>query len=185
MDKNLASELRNLRAKAADALRNIPAASSLTTLFTLIIEPSFEPSESWTFYVPIKPLRNDGQQVFQVVWRSDIDTPKFSNPIERLRHPMPLEPTIEHDSWELPESVTDAVRTRLSNISVPMFVDALGEFGLDGTKYEFEYSRVTHGLRLAWWQRGPKEWHEFTNAVMDVYAILKDAKSRRSSLREQ
>ena len=41
------------------------------------------------------------------IWRSDLDSDKLRAPVERLRHPRDLSPTIEDDTFWLSDAEAD------------------------------------------------------------------------------
>jgi hypothetical protein len=171
MTPDLQKEFQKLRKDALQKLRNIAESGSYTRMFTLFIEPSFEPSRSFTLYAPRPTLDNKDGVATQLTWRSDIDGEKLRDPVERLRHGIHIEPTIESDSWKVDESSLSSIRDRLSKIAVPIYAKSDG-IGLDGTSYEFQYNQRFHSISLKWWEQYPSEWRPFTEALMDIYKML-------------
>jgi hypothetical protein len=96
-------------------------------------------------------------QVIWRRWRRDVDAEKLRNPVERLRHPRRLVPTIEEK-----QSIFDAARARdlvdgVSKLSIPVIPQATS-IGLDGTGYELLAKDGNHSINLRWREAAPREW---------------------------
>jgi hypothetical protein len=159
---------------------DVPASGSYRHVFSLWILPSFTPSSRWTVYSP-SPFRK-GKSPFAscTVWRSDLDLEKFKSPVERLRHPKDLAPTIEDDLvWLTGYDIEDFVQ-RIRGISIPFFLGSASVVGCDGTRFEFRCDGSFFGGSLHWREDGPHEWRPFTEAVMKIAADLNDQRTAKA-----
>jgi hypothetical protein len=116
------------------------------------------------------------------VWRSDLDLEKFKSPVERLRHPKDLAPTIENEAvWLTGDDIEDFVQ-RIRGISIPFFLGSPSVVGCDGTSFEFRYDELFFGGSLHWWEDRPLEWRPFTEVVLN---IAKDLQNRKTAKVQQ
>src|SRR5688572_17760260 len=98
MTADLWQEFSELGRRAEQELRDVPQSGSYSRLFTIWVRPSFQPSFRWSVYAP---RRSANPMASYLVWRSDVDAEKLRTPVERLKHPKELAPTIEHDAVDL------------------------------------------------------------------------------------
>ena len=72
-----------------------------------------------------------------------MDAEKLRDPVERLRHPRQLLPTILESSTVLElDAVTDAIRV-LEGIGIPSLRPSEQVVGLDGTQFRFAFLYVS------------------------------------------
>ncbi len=111
------------------------------------------------------------------VWRRDLDREKFRTPVERLKHPRDLEPTIERQEVEIDARWFEGVLERLAKVSIPVRPrEAPG--GLDGTSYSLEIGDSLGGLELSWWCDGPEEWHPVIAIADEIGRKIRKARAR-------
>jgi hypothetical protein len=179
---DLQQEFRSLSAKAKQRLMAVPQSGSYRHVFSLWILPSFTPSSRWTVYSPSRSGKGKPPFAEHIVWRSDLDLEKFKSPVERLRHPKDLAPTIENEAvWLTGDDIENFVQ-RIRNISIPFFLGTPSVVGCDGTSFEFRYDDFFFGGSLHWWEDRPPEWRPFTEAVMK---IAMDLQGRRTENGQQ
>jgi hypothetical protein len=125
-------------------------------------------------------LRERGFDVVARTWRYSIDSAKLETPIERLKHPRPLLPTIDTQSARIEKLQVDSLIASLSQIRVPVHpLDA--SMGLDGTSFELQIGDHFCGSEFHWWSAYSGEWKPLIdwwlsawNALADVLSIPPD-----------
>jgi len=91
------------------------------------------------------------------VWRRLIDTEKLRTPVERMRFPTRLEPTIEQGSSPLSaETLSDALDD-LAKLQVSA-LPPRSVFGTDGTGFDVFAGQGFHSATFRWWNSYPAEW---------------------------
>lgn len=181
MSPDLQQEFELLSANAKKRLMAVAASGSYRHVFSFWILPTFTPSSRWTVYSPSRPEKKTPFASYNV-WRSDLDSEKFKSPVERLRHPKDLAPTIEHETvWLTGDDIENLVQ-RMRDISIPFFFGSPSVFGCDGTNFEFHYGELFFGGSVRWWENHPPEWRPFTEVVMK---IAKDLQARRTGKDQQ
>src|SRR6266498_727348 len=113
MTPDLQREFQSLREKAMKELKNIAATGSYCNVFSLFVLPSFSPSRRFTVYSPVRPEKGHRPFVAFSTWRSDLDAEKLRSPIERLRYPKDLSPTIENDTLWLTDAEPGEIEQRI------------------------------------------------------------------------
>jgi hypothetical protein len=109
------------------------------------------------------------------VWRRDLDLPKFDSPVERLKYPSQLLPTLESEEFELNQTLAEELLARFHDISISPIPRRFSG-GLDATLYElaFGHDRIGGG-RLNWCDEPPDEWQALGTAFAEVVAMLNQA----------
>src|SRR5947209_15652530 len=121
MTPDLQQEFQLLSAKAKQQLKNIPASGSCRHVFSLWTMPSFSPSYRWTIFSPVPRAKESRPFASYTVWRSDLDREKFRSPVERLRHPKELAPTVEDEEVWLTEDIIQGFEQSIRGIAIPFF----------------------------------------------------------------
>ncbi len=180
MTPDLQQEFNSLSSAARQLLKEVPASGSYRRVFSFWVMPSFSPSCRWVVYSP-RPLAK-GKKPFASysTWRSDLDWEKFRNPVERMKYPTNVTPTIEEEVIGLGESFVEGIKQRLCNIPIPVVLSSPTVIGCDGTSFEFVYDESFFGAALHWWENQPEQWQPFTKAVMQIASDL-DAQRKRLS----
>lgn len=165
-------EFQLLRETAKQRLRDVPESGSYRHIFSLWVMPSFTPAYRYTLYAPLPFAK--GKQPFAsfTVWRSDRDYEKVRSPVERVRHPKDLTPTIEEDTLWLGDTDLEDFQQRIRGISVPLYLGPAAVAGCDGTSYEFRCDEIFYGASLHWWENMPTEWQPFTGVITQIAAEL-------------
>jgi hypothetical protein len=179
MSPDLQREFQLLSANAKQQLMDVPASGSYRHVFSLWILPSFTPSSRWTVYSPSRSGKGNSPFASYTVWRSDLDMEKFKSPVDRLRHPKDLAPTIENDTVLLTGDDIENFVQRIRGISIPFFLGSPSVVGCDGTSFKFHYDELFLGGSLHWWEDRPLEWHPFTDAVMKIAKDLQDRQTAK------
>src|ERR1700743_638125 len=101
MTPDLRQEFQSLSARAQHLLKDVAVSRGFREIYSLWTKPSFTPSSRCTICAPTR--LDEGKSPFAEysIWRSDLDLEKFVTPVERLRHPRDLAPTIENDVLRL------------------------------------------------------------------------------------
>ena len=180
MTPDLQREFVLLSKEAKQRLRNVAASGSYRNVFSVWVMPSFSPSFRYTLYSPTPFAKKCKSFADYYVWRSDLDLEKFVSPIDRLKHPTNLSPTIENDSVELTGQEIEEIEQRLRGISIPVVPGNLSMIGLDGTCFELNYNNPLWGFSLRWWEDHPQEWHPFTETVKTIVSELENRRKEKA-----
>ena len=117
--------------------------------------------------------------VVHTCWQMREDQRKFATPVERLRYPRVVHPTIETSSFEIAGSVVESFLDTLKSIRHPAYI-AKDCFGIDGTTYEFSFGEHYFRAQYVWWEHPPAGWKEMGDAVEDFLNKLEDLRSRQA-----
>jgi len=171
MDREHHAEWQELTARATDQLRRGAAASlrrgQPQRLVQVLVLPSFAPSLACeVFRVPsvFEPEASE-PAVFEpevlvavrTCWNRTADLARFASPVERLRHPRVLQPTMERREGTLAASNARALVAELASLQFPL-VPGPAPFGLDGTRYELTVGAGASAATVCWWERPPANW---------------------------
>jgi len=104
----------------------------------------------------------------------DVDQEKLRSPVDRLKYPKDLVPTIENDDVWLTRAEASEMEQKLRGIAIPIFLGPPTAVGCDGTGFEFQHDHLFFGARLHWWENEPPEWRPFTQAVRRAIKTLDD-----------
>ena len=172
MTPDLQREFQTLRETALQQLRDVPEGGSFRHVFSLWVMPTFTPAHRCTLYAPLPLVK--GRQPFAsfTFWRSDLDLEKLRTPVERLRHPKDLSPTIEEDTLWLTDADVEDLQQRIRGISVPLYLGPATVAGCDGTSFEFRCDEIFYEASLHWWEDQPSEWRPFTAVIVQIASEL-------------
>jgi hypothetical protein len=180
-------------------------------VFQYLILPSFTPPISWDVFrrprkgyenavVPVAseqdvdgvveaPPRRGHEDDFVLVrsaWRSDLDLEKLRSPVERLRHPYPLVPSIEVHQLSAPSDELAQLAAKLAAIRLPIGASP-SVYGIDGVTYEVAIEQPLYGIplsakcRLSWWHEIPAAWGELQAWVEGARAVFESAWAGRGA----
>ena len=172
MTQDLQEEYQLLREAAKVLLRDIPVSGSYRNVFSIWVWPSFTPAIRWTIYSPRRLAQKHQPFASGTIWRSDLDGKKLASPVERLKHPKVLVPTIENMTVDLKVELIQEFENSLEGLSIPIFKGMPSAIGCDGTSYEFSYNKFFYGASLSWWEDHPVEWRPFIRAVLEIIQTL-------------
>jgi len=165
-------EFYRLTEEASVALGAAPESGSFTHVFSYWRMPSFHNHTRTTLYTPKRP-GSDRHPFFTIsTWMRDIDLEKLRDPVERLKHPRVLTPTITESAINVSREAVAEVVTNLSQISLPALRPDEGVVGLDGIGYRFSFSQGFYGLDLKWWAELPSGWHPALEKIERIVAWL-------------
>jgi hypothetical protein len=167
-------EIQRLNRLALDRLNALPETDAYICIFSFWTLPSFRDQNRVSVYTPHPRSRESDLVPFmsKTTWRRTADLDKVRNPVERLKHPRELEPTMEEATKSLsPSLVDDAVR-ELSTIEVPSLMPNEVVLGLDGVRFRFLFNKGYYGLDLSWWAHLPSAWQEPTQRIQAIVARL-------------
>jgi hypothetical protein len=179
MSHEFQSQFFELRKKALAELRPFPEVSGQRDLFTLVELPSFKASASWTVCAATK-----AEQKFTVhtkTWRSDVDLRIFESPLERLRHPKDLLPTVQEEVCEIPASEISRHEAALAGLRFAPYLAMPTSMYCDGTSYEFLSDVLFSSCRLTWHEDGPEEWRSEVAVLRRILEDLKKKKPNQST----
>lgn len=90
-------------------------------------------------------------------WSLAEDAEKVRTPVERLRHPRQLIPTIVTRSVFVERELIQQYTSPLASISIPAF-PMCEAAGTDGVSYTLFTTSFSHTLELRWWHDHPEQW---------------------------
>ena len=160
MEKAHFQEFQQLCNSALEQLENVAASSSYECVFSFWTLPSFSDQSRATLYTPRRDKARLASFVEFAVWKRDVDAEKFRTPLDRLKHPKELKPTIETSTRELGHDLVSAVINDLKQVSLSCLRPDESMLGTDGTRYRFKADQGYFGLDLSWWCDGPMQWRE-------------------------
>lgn len=179
MTPDLQQEFQVLSEKARQHLKDVPESESYRHVFSLWTYPSFAPASRCTVHSPLPRAKGKQPFISFTTWRSDLDLEKLRSPVERLKYPKELAPTIQDDVLWLEESEVEEVEARIRDLSIPIYLGQTTVLGCDGTGFEFRYDKLFYGISLHWWEDQPSQWRAFTEAVVRVVKELEDRRTQK------
>jgi hypothetical protein len=174
MTRDLQREFKLLRERAELQLKDVPESGSYRHVFSFWAMPSFTPAYRWTVYSTLPFAKGKRSFATCAIWRSDLDSEKLRSPVERLRYPKELAPTIQEATLWLRDGQVEEIEQRIRGISIPLYLGQTRYAGCDGTRFEFRCDELFFGTSLHWWEDLPSEWRPFTEAVMQVVTELQE-----------
>jgi hypothetical protein len=178
----MTSDLQKEYARLADAarhkLKDVAESGSYRRVFSFWSFPSFAPSFCWTIYTPHSVANTARPFADYTVWRSDLDLEKMRSPVERLKYPKDLHPTIDGESVPLTKEEVETMESTISGIAIPLCLREPTVVGCDGTRYEFQYSRFMFSASLQWWESYPQEWRPLTVALIRSVEELESQRTK-------
>lgn len=169
MQREQQEELWRLTEEARKVLdAPVELSGYLPRVFSFWRLPAFHNLTRTTLYAP--GCRRESKQPFFTVttWRRDVDQDKLRDPIERLRHPRILAPTMEESRVEVSTEVVAGLVAELSGIALPVLRPDEGLLGTDGIDFRFSFSQGFYALDLKWWGDGPRCWRAATERIVDL-----------------
>jgi hypothetical protein len=149
-------------------------------VFQYLILPSFTPPISWDVFRRRRRGHEDDFVLVRSTWRSDLDLEKLRSPVERLRHPYPLIPSVELHQLNATSSEVAQLAAELAALRLPIGAPpSVG--GIDGVTYEVAIEQPPHHIaltakcRLTWWHRPPVEWDGLAAWVKRAEAVFESA----------
>ncbi len=126
---------------------------------SVLIAPSFD---DWSAYV-LWEVRGEWR-LRRRIWRYLVDAEKLRTPVERLRHPRPLLPTIETREIAYGASEAEAAFERLASLRLRVLPEGGGGHVLDGTDHEVALEDGAASMRLRW-NPIPAAWAPLAESV--------------------
>jgi hypothetical protein len=150
MSTELGNELRSLQVDVAAQLRRqawivAPTARHILQYLTL---PAWAPVVAWDLYDV--PSENGPGRLALVrsCWRQDLDMEKLHSPVERLKQPRPLVPTVEISELRPDQKALARLIAALAHIAIPPAPSSRW-VTLDGIRFELAIS-TPNEHRLTW-----------------------------------
>ncbi len=172
MTPDLQAEFESLGKAAMQRLKDVPDSASHRHMLSIWVRPSFTPPYRYTVYTPFSSAKLYQPFASYTVWRSDLDLSRLRTPVERLRHPKDLAPTIEDGSLWLTDADVEGFRERLRGICVPLYPRPSNRIVCDGTGFELCWDETLYGTSLRWWEDGPSEWRPLTTVIGQIAGEL-------------
>jgi hypothetical protein len=172
MDPEQVKEWQNLRASALETLRNgYPQPNGARKILRLLVLPSFSSSLCTELF----HLKNEQNEfiLFQSQWKLESDLAKFRTPIERLKYPRQLLPSIETFSKAASPEFAEKVVDELSSTNLPLWIKT-PKNGLDGTEFELKLGGHYWSLCYHWWEQLPPEWKALDAIINTVMEYAKN-----------
>ena len=167
-------ELRHLTEAAAEILAAVAESGSYCQVFSFWKLPSFGDQFRYTLYTPRRSASNLHPLLTTTTWQRNVDSEKLRDPVERLKHPRQLLPTILELSMVLGfEAVTDSIRV-LEGIGIPSLRPSEQVIGLDGTQFRFAFSQGYYSLDVSWWADRPQSWQGFAGRIYELVSNLQN-----------
>jgi hypothetical protein len=181
MTPNFQREFQLMSARAKRQLKEVAASGSYRHVFSLWITPSFSPSTRCTVYSPSS--RAKGKRAFAefAIWRSNLDLEKLRSPVERLKHPRELAPTMQAGAVWLGDAEVEDIERRVRGVSIPVFPEKRAVARVDGTSFELCLDEPSFAATLRWWDGYPPEWAPLTGPIMRICRELEDRREHRRS----
>ena len=172
---DLAQERIDLTNSALNLLKKAPVSGSYNVRFSYWRLPAFHNQTRLTLYIPHPRAKPDIEPFFTVsTWRRDTDLDKLRDPIERLRHPKLLKPTIEEINKQISKDKVDQITSSLSRIPLPSLLPNENTIGFDGTRYRFSFDQGYYSLDLQWWCDYPKAWKSTIDDINNIISELEE-----------
>jgi hypothetical protein len=105
------------------------------------------------------------------MWDQVADAACFANPIERLRHPQPMAPTLVHARQALPQPDASQLARDVAALAVQLAPQA-HHLGLDGTTYVLTVGDSFAESSIRWWQSPPSNWTDVARLADRVVALV-------------
>jgi hypothetical protein len=140
-------------------------------LFQVIVIPAFEVAASWELF-EVRP-RSD-EKFFDVIltaWDQRTDSSKFENPLERLKDPLKLEPSIRSRRVRISATDATAMTAAFEGVHIPV-VAGEHPYGADGTSYRLASGDLFGGSTFEWWESGPANWAPLVETMRQVLTVL-------------
>ena len=176
MQSDQQKEFYKLTESAKTLINDVPVAGSLEEVFSFWRLPSFSDHTRTTLYRPKIVDSNKDSFITVTTWNREADLAKLSDPIERLRHPKDLEPTITEICITLDSNAVSKAVFDLSRISLDSILPDERVIGLDGTGYRFSFSSGYFSLDLSWWCNHPVIWQDSTKEIETIISNLENMK---------
>ena len=169
MDNEQFKEWGWFQERATEIVRrgNTPTVRGGQCLFQIMMLPSFEPVVGWQVFQKVSQSKEKDCFAIRTCWKRNEDAQKFTSPIERLKHPRELNPTIQTEIFNLSEGTIESFIKQFRSVKVPAFVE-VSNIGTDGTSYEFSFDHLFLSAHYTWWEEPPAEWKELYDAVIQA-----------------
>ena len=125
-------------------------------------------ANSWTVRLGVQPAFDNSSVVGVLsdkpgvivarTWRRHEDARKFATPVERLKHPANLQPTVIQMNVDDSQGVATAALRCLAEIRLPVLPESRRAI-LDGTRHSVLVNDANTAINLSWSNQGPEEWH--------------------------
>jgi hypothetical protein len=139
--------------------------------FQVVVIPAFEVAASWELF-EVRP--RSSEKFFDVIltaWDQRTDSSKFETPLERLKYPLKLEPSIRSRRVRVSANDAAAMTAAFEGVHIPV-VAGEHPYGADGTSYRLATGDLFGGSTFEWWEGGPANWAPLVEAVRQVLTVL-------------
>ncbi|MEK6702973.1 MAG: hypothetical protein AABZ53_11970 [Planctomycetota bacterium] len=104
-------------------------------------------------------------------WDRAADAEKFRSPVERMKHPRVLTPTLQERAVPTDKAGARQIRALLGEAAMPLRTSS-EVLGLDGTRYSIIVSESMHSAHVSWWESFPAEWLPVMRAFGSMWKEL-------------
>ena len=172
MDKENANEWYVLQRRAYEIVRegNEPRQRGMR-LCHIAVLPSFECIIGWDIYQRFDKVDEKEYYAIRLTWLRRDDAMRLESPVERLKYPRALEPTILREAVELSSREAKSLLEKFTVISIPAAVYKY-DVGLDGTSYEVSLGHFHPCAHYSWWEEPPVAWKPLHDALIDAFEYL-------------
>jgi len=176
VDREQHEEWLAFRQAAEHVLRDavIPPSCRVRLVVQFLELPAFTICRSYELYHETPRRRAPRYQAVEITWRLDEDIERFRTPVERLRHPRDLRPTIERRDGVLSSDDVSALLDELRSLRLPI-VPGKPAFGVDGVRYELRLGDHYAVTRLQWWVEPPVGWEILPSLGERVRKLIRRA----------
>ena len=160
MDPEQQREWRELQRRAeAELRRGSPPAQRgvrVARVAQVLVMPAFA---NWVAS-DVYRITDAGAEQFvatRSMWDQVADAACFATPLERLRHPQAMAPTLVHARHALPQQDASQLAHDVAALAVQLAPQA-HHLGLDGTTFVLTLGDPFAELSIRWWQSPPSNW---------------------------
>jgi hypothetical protein len=131
-------------------------------VFQFLELPSFTQPVAWDVFRRFDRSKGDEYLLVRTTWQQDLDAAKLDTPVERLKHPYPLTPTIQAHQLRVKSAVLAELVEKLGKVEI--ILGTSGGIGLDGTFYEVAIEQTAGAMeggatvRVRWWGTASEQW---------------------------
>ena len=173
MDNELAYELINLEQSVRRQFAS-PEFGSKPGDHTILMFAVFPAFDNYQ-HLSINRIKNQQNQTGTLtVWNRVRDRAAFVSPVERLKYPRPIQPTIESKTIDATHDELSKVTSQFTGVQIPI-ANVGYSIGLDGVSYELQIGSGFGWTRLHWWGRIPDERHPIAEGIEMLCGYLESA----------
>ena len=171
MDPEQLLEWQSLEDAALESVRaSVTLRADEARVLQFITMPAFKSATAWE--VARSRRHPENCRAIRTRWNREADFDKLRSPVERLKHPRKLRPTIEHLEIAIDSSDVNELLARIELLRIAPYVKEY-VVGTDGVSYELSIG--DDGFLAAsyhWWVEPPEPWKPLASLVENFVARL-------------